>query len=116
MRHGRKYRKLNFYSGQRQSVLRTLTVSLLLEESITTTEARAKEIKREAEKVITFCKDDSLASKRRAFAYLRSKQALQKLYSSLKDRYAEKDGGYIRLFHVGYRRGDGAPMAMLKLS
>jgi large subunit ribosomal protein L17 len=116
MRHGRKYRKLNFYSAQRQSVLRNLIVSLLLEETITTTEARAKEIKREAEKVITLCKDESLAARRRAFAQLRSKEALQKLYSSLKDRYAEKEGGYVRLFHVGYRRGDAAPLAMLKLS
>ncbi len=116
MRHGRKYRKLNFYSGQRKSVLRNLTVSLLLEETITTTEARAKEIKREAEKIITLCKDESLSARRRAFAQLRSKEALIKLYSSLKDRYAERDGGYIRLFHVGYRRGDSAPMAMLKLS
>ncbi len=115
MRHGRKYRKLNFYSGQRQSVLRTMTVSLLLEEKIITTEARAKEIKREAEKIITLCKDDSLATRRRAFAQLRDKQALQKLYASLKDRYAEQNGGYIRIFHVSPRKGDGAPMAMLKL-
>jgi large subunit ribosomal protein L17 len=115
MRHGRKLRKLNFYSAQRSSLLRNMTVSLIMTENVTTTDARAKEIKRYAEKIITLCKDDSLATRRRAFAYLRSKEALQKLYGSLRDRYIDQKGGYVRIFHAGFRKGDAAEMCIIKL-
>lgn len=115
MRHGRKYRKLNFYSAQRASLLRNMTVSLIMTENVTTTDARAKEVKRYAEKIITLCKDNSLATRRRAFAYLRSKEALEKLYGSLRDRYIDQKGGYIRIFHAGFRRGDAAEMCIIKL-
>jgi large subunit ribosomal protein L17 len=115
MRHGRKLRKLNFYSAQRSSLLRNMTVSLIMTENVTTTDARAKEVKKYAEKIITWCKDDSLATRRRAFAHLRSKEALQKLYGSIRDRYLEQNGGYIRIFKAGFRRGDAAEMCILKL-
>ncbi|MCE5223871.1 50S ribosomal protein L17 [bacterium] len=115
MTHGKKLRKLNVYSAQRASLIRNMTVSLLREESVTTTEARAKEIKREAEKVITLCKDESLATRRLAFAKLRDEEVLKKLYGPLRDRFLERNGGYVRLFRVGYRRGDGSPLCMLKL-
>ena len=115
MTHGKKLRKLNVYSAQRASLIRNMTVSLLREESVTTTEARAKEIKREAEKVITLCKDESLATRRLAFAKLRDEDVLKKLYGPLRDRFLERNGGYVRLFRVGYRRGDGSPLCMLKL-
>ncbi len=116
MRHGKKLRKLNLYSAQRASLIRNMTVSLLREESVTTTVARAKEIKREAEKVITLCKDETLATRRIAFAQLRDEEVLKKLYGPLRDRFLERNGGYVRLFRVGYRRGDGAPMCTVKLS
>lgn len=116
MRHGKKLKKLNLYSAQRASLIRNMTVSLLREESVTTTEARAKEIKREAEKVITLCKDDSLATRRLAFAKIRDEEVLKKLYGPLRDRFLEKNGGYTRIFKVGYRRGDGAPLCTVKLS
>ncbi|MDD4663294.1 MAG: 50S ribosomal protein L17 [Caldisericia bacterium] len=115
MTHGKKLRKLNVYSAQRASLIRNMTVSLLREESVTTTEARAKEIKREAEKVITLCKDESLATRRLAFAKLRDEEVLKKLYGPLRDRFLERNGGYVRLFRVGYRRGDGSPLCMIKL-
>ncbi len=115
MIHGRKYRRLNFYSGKRQSFLKTMAVSLIKNENITTTEARAKEIRRYTEKIITLCKDDSLAAKKRAYSYLRDKEAVKKLYTSLRDRYSERNGGYTRIFHIGYRRGDGAKMCLIKL-
>lgn len=115
MTHGKKLRKLNLYSAQRASLIRNMTVSLLREESVTTTEARAKEIKREAEKVITLCKDESLATRRLAFAKLRDEEVLKKLYGPLRDRFLERNGGYVRLFRVGYRRGDGSPLCLIKL-
>lgn len=115
MNHGKKLRKLNVYSAQRASLIRNMTVSLLREESVTTTEARAKEIKREAEKVITLCKDESLATRRLAFARLRDEEVLKKLYGPLRDRFLERNGGYVRLFRVGYRRGDGSPLCLIKL-
>lgn len=115
MTHGKKLRKLNLYSAQRASLIRNMTVSLLREESVTTTEARAKEIKREAEKVITLCKDESLATRRLAFAKLRDEEVLKKLYGPLRDRFLDRNGGYVRLFRVGYRRGDGSPLCMIKL-
>ena len=82
---------------------------------MTTTEARAKEIKREAEKVITLCKDESLATRRLAFARVRDEEVLKKLYGPLRDRFLERNGGYVRLFRVGYRRGDGSPLCLIKL-
>jgi large subunit ribosomal protein L17 len=115
MNHGKKLRKLNVYSAQRASLIRNMTVSLLREESVTTTEARAKEIKREAEKVITLCKDESLATRRLAFARVRDEEVLKKLYGPLRDRFLERNGGYVRLFRVGYRRGDGSPLCLIKL-
>lgn len=116
MIHGRKYRRLNFYSGKRQSFLKNMAVSLIKSESIITTEARAKEVRRYTEKIITLCKDDSLASKKRAYSYLSDKEAVKKLYASLKDRYNDRNGGYTRIFHIGYRRGDGAKMSLIKLT
>lgn len=116
MIHGRKYRRLNFYSGKRQSFLRNMVISLIKNESITTTSARAKEVKRQAEKIINLCKDESLSSKKRAYSYLRDEDVVKKLFTSLKDRYSNRNGGYVRIFHIGYRKGDGAELSLLKLT
>ncbi len=116
MIHGRKYRRLNFYSGKRQSYLRNMAISLIKSESIVTTTARAKEVKRYTEKIITLCKDESLSSKKKAYSYLRDKEVVEKLFTTLKDRYANRPGGYVRIFNVGYRKGDGAEMSLLKLT
>ncbi|HOJ16118.1 MAG TPA: 50S ribosomal protein L17 [Caldisericia bacterium] len=116
MIHGRKYRRLNFYSGKRQSYLRNMAISLIKSESIVTTTARAKEVKRHTEKIITLCKDESLSSKKKAYSYLRDKEVVEKLFTTLKDRYANRAGGYVRIFNVGYRKGDGAEMSLLKLT
>ncbi|MCK5848418.1 MAG: 50S ribosomal protein L17 [Caldisericia bacterium] len=115
MRNRRKSRKLNFYSAQRKSVLRTMTVSLIMTETVNTTDARAKEVKKYAESLINLCKDDSLNNRRRAFSTLRDKDVVKKMFGPLHDRYQERDGGYIRIFHTGYRRGDAAKMCTLKL-
>jgi large subunit ribosomal protein L17 len=115
MRHRRKNRRLNFYSAQRKSVLRTMTVSLIKEETVNTTDARAKEVRRFAESVINLSKIDTLNNRRMAFSKLRDKDAVKKMFGPLHDRYQERNGGYIRIFHTGFRRGDAAKMCMLKL-
>jgi len=92
-----------------------MVISLIKSESVITTTARAKEVKRHAEKMINLCKDESLSSKKRAYSYLHDKDIVKKLFTSLKDRYADRNGGYVRIFHVGYRKGDGAQISLLKL-
>lgn len=115
MRNRRKNRQLNFYSAQRKSVLRSMTVSLIKTETVNTTDARAKAVKRFAESLINLCKEDTLNNRRRAFSTLRDKDVIKKMFGPLHDRYQERDGGYIRIFHTGYRRGDAAKMCTLKL-
>lgn len=123
------YRKLGRTSSQRKAMLRDLTTDLLINERITTTETRAKEIRKTAEKMITLGKKGDLAARRRAAAYLRNEvaevraeedkivieTALQKLFNDLGKRYAERNGGYTRIFKTEPRRGDNAPMVIIEL-
>ena len=92
-----------------------MTVSLIMTETVNTTDARAKEVQRYAESVINLCKDDSLNNRRKAFSKLRDKEAVKKMFGPLHDRYQERNGGYIRIFHTGFRRGDAAKMCTIKL-
>jgi large subunit ribosomal protein L17 len=89
--------------------------SLLKEEKISTTETRAKEIKRLTEKMITLGKRGDLHARRQAAAYIMSDEVVQKLFSDIAARYEERNGGYTRLVKTGYRKGDGAPMVMIEL-
>ena len=125
------YRKLGRTSSQRKAMLRDLTTDLIINESIVTTEARAKEIRKTVEKMITLGKRGDLHARRQAAAYVRneiasenydeetakytSTTALQKLFSDLAPRYAERKGGYTRILKTDPRRGDAAPMAIIEL-
>ena len=125
------YRKLGRTSSQRKAMLRDLTTDLIINESIVTTEARAKEIRKTVEKMITLGKRGDLHARRQAAAYVRneiasenydeetakytSTTALQKLFSDLAPRYAERKGGYPRILKTEPRRGDAAPMAIIEL-
>ena len=123
------YRKLGRTSSQRKAMLRDLTTDSLINERITTTETRAKEIRKTAEKMITLGKKGDLAARRRAAAYLRNEvaevraeedkivieTALQKLFNDLGKRYAERNGGYTRILKTEPRRGDNAPMVIIEL-
>lgn len=123
------YRKLGRTSSQRKAMLRDLTTDLLINERITTTETRAKEIRKTAEKMITLGKKGDLAARRRAAAYLRNEvaevraeedkivieTALQKLFNDLGKRYAGRNGGYTRILKTEPRRGDNAPMVIIEL-
>ncbi len=108
-------RKLGLKSSQRKAVLKNSVISLIESEKITTTEVRAKEIRKMMDKMITLGKKGDLHSRRQAMAFITSDSAVDKLFSDLAGRYADRQGGYTRIIKTGYRKGDGAPMAILEL-
>ena len=122
-------RKLGRTSSQRKAMLRDLTTDLIINETIVTTEARAKEVRRTVEKMITLGKKGDLSARRAAAAYVRNEiaikdfneetetfpTALQKLFNDLAKRYEGRNGGYTRILKVEPRRGDAAPMAIIEL-
>ncbi len=108
-------RKLSRKIGPKKALLRNLTTSFLKDERIETTEAKAKEIKSIAEKMITLGKKNDLASRRRALSYIYDEDVVTKLFEDIASRYKDRQGGYTRILKKGPRRGDGAPMAILEL-
>jgi large subunit ribosomal protein L17 len=115
MRHGHGLRKLNRTSAHRLAMLRNMTNSLLRHELITTTVPKAKELRRVAEPMITLGKRPSLANRRLAFNRLRDREIVAKLFDELGPRYANRNGGYLRILKSGFRLGDNAPMALVEL-
>jgi len=115
MYHQIRQRKLGMYSGYRRSVLRNLSTSLLLSGRIKTTEAKAKEVSKVVEKLITMAKKDNLSARRKAYGFLFKKEAVQKLFEMASNDYAERKGGYTRVLKLGQRKGDGAKIAILEL-
>jgi large subunit ribosomal protein L17 len=96
-------------------MLRNMTVSLLRHEAIKTTVPKAKELRKVVEPLITLAKVDSLANKRLAFARLRDREIVQKLFAEIGPRYNARPGGYTRILKMGFRVGDNAPMAFVEL-
>ncbi len=115
MRHRKSGRKLNRNSSHRQAMFRNMSASLFKHEMIRTTLAKAKELRRKAEPLITLAKTDSVANRRLAFARLRDKDAVAKLFNELGPRYQARPGGYLRILKCGFRPGDNAPMAIVEL-
>lgn len=115
MNHGIKERKLGMYSSYRISVLRNLTTSLILTGRIKTTEARAKEVRKMVEKLITLAKEDDLNTRRRAHSLLFNKAAVEKVFEMAKNEYASRSGGYTRIVKLDKRRGDAAQIVLLEL-
>jgi large subunit ribosomal protein L17 len=115
MRHRLGLRKLNRTSSHRLAMLRNMTVSLLRHETIRTTLPKAKELRRVAEPIITLGKKPSLANRRLAFNRLRDREMVVKLFDHLGPRYANRNGGYLRILKCGFRDGDNAPMAFVEL-
>jgi large subunit ribosomal protein L17 len=115
MRHGHGLRKLNRTSAHRLAMLRNMTNSLLRHELITTTVPKAKELRRVAEPMITLGKRPSLANRRLAFNRLRDREIVAKLFDELGPRYANRNGGYLRILKSGFRLGDNAPLALVEL-
>lgn len=115
MRHQKSGRKLNRTSSHRAALLRNLAAALIREEQIRTTLPKAKELRRVAEPLITLGKVSSLANRRLAFARLRDRDAVGKLFDVLGPRYLTRPGGYLRVLKFGFRAGDTAPMALVQL-
>lgn len=115
MRHRMTGRKLGRRSKHRQAMTRNLVTSLIDEERVRTTLAKAKEIRRHADRIITLGKRGTLHARRQAAAILQTPAAVQKLMETLGPRYAERPGGYTRILRLPPRPGDAAPMAILEL-
>ena len=115
MRHRLGLRKLNRTSSHLLAMLRNMTNSLLLHEAIKTTLPKAKELRRFVEPLITLAKKDSVAARRLAFARLRNKIVVGKLFRELGPRFLSRPGGYLRILKCGFRDGDAAPMAVVEL-
>lgn len=116
MRHGHSGgRKLNRTSSHRKAMLANMAVALMKHEQITTTLAKAKELKPFAEKLIGLGKRGGLHARRQVLAVLHDRKIADKLFSTLGPRYAERPGGYTRVIRAGFRYGDAAPMAIIEL-
>ena len=115
MRHRKSGRHLNRTSSHRQAMFRNMSASLVRHEFIKTTVPKAKELRRVVEPLITMAKEDSVAKRRIAFARLRDRQSVTKLFTELGPRYKDRPGGYTRILKCGFRPGDRAPMAYVEL-
>lgn len=115
MRHKVAGRRLGRSSSHRRALYRNLVTDLLDYEKITTTEAKAKEARSIAEKMITLGKEGGLSSRRQAIAYIFDEKVVSKVFKYLAPRFAERQGGYTRMTKLGRRLGDGAAMVRLEL-
>ena len=114
MRHRKSGRQLNRNSSHRQAMFRNMAASLVEHESIKTTLPKAKELRRVVEPLVTMSKEDNVAKRRLAFARLRDKAAVGKLFTDLGPRFSSRPGGYTRIMKCGMRPGDNAPMAIIE--
>lgn len=115
MRHRKAGRKLSRTSSHRKAMFRNMAASLFTHEIIRTTLPKAKELRQVAEPLITLSKEDNVARRRLAFARLRDRGVVTKLFNELGPRYQERPGGYLRILKCGFRSGDNAPMAYVEL-
>jgi large subunit ribosomal protein L17 len=115
MRHHKDHRKLGRDSAHRRAMLRNLVTSLLEHEQVRTTTAKAKEVRRLAERMITLGKHGGLPARREALRTIRSKAVAAKVFGELASRYAARPGGYTRIAKLGARRGDNAEMSVIQL-
>jgi len=115
MRHRKSGRQLNRNSSHRKAMFKNMASSLLRHEIIKTTLPKAKELRGVVEPLITLSKGDSVANRRLAFARLRDKEVVSKLFAELGPRYKNRPGGYLRILKCGFRTGDVAPMAYIEL-
>lgn len=115
MRHSKAGRRLGRKTSHREAMFRNMVTSLLNHERITTTDAKAKEIRIVAEKMITLGKRGDLHAMRQAAAVIREKSTVTKLFSAIAPRYKDRSGGYTRIIKLGIRQGDAAPVSLIEL-
>ena len=116
MRHLKSGKKLNRSMSHRAALYRNLVASLMVHDRIRTTDAKAKEIRRFADRMVTLGKEGSLAARRRAAAFMRNPSAVRRLFADVAPRFADRAGGYTRIVKLGFRPGDAAPMSMIELT
>ncbi len=115
MRHRKKGRKLSRTASHRRAMLRNMATSLFRHERVTTTTAKAKELRPYAERLITLARRGDLHARRLAARKIADKEVLAKLFEDIGPRFAERPGGYTRILKLGHRRGDAAEMALIEL-
>ena len=115
MRHRKSGKRLNKNSSHRKAMFANMAASLIRHELIKTTVAKAKELRRFVEPLITFSKIDNVANRRLVFSRLRDDAAVGKLFTQLGPRFVERPGGYLRILKCGFREGDKAPVAIVEL-
>jgi len=115
MRHNKSGRRLGRNSSHRNAMMRNMVTSLLDHEKVTTTDARAKELRKIAERLITLGKRGDLHARRQAASVLRSKKVVAKLFDQVGPRYKDRPGGYTRIIKLGNRLGDNAPQSIIEL-
>jgi large subunit ribosomal protein L17 len=115
MRHNCAGRKLGRTSSHRLAMMRNMVTSLIEHERLETTSAKAKELRLEAEKMITLAKKGDLHARRQALAFIRDKDVVHKLFDEIKNRYLDRNGGYTKISKLRYRRGDAAPISVIEL-
>ena len=114
MRHGAAHRKLGRTASHRQAMLANMAASLIKHEQITTTLPKAKELRPFVEKLVTLGKKGDLHARRQAISQVRDIEQVGKLFETIGPRYADRNGGYIRIMKAGFRHGDNAAMAVIE--
>lgn len=114
MKHRVRYRKLGRTTSHRQALFRNMLASLVNLDRIETTLGKARELKPLADNLITLAKEGSVAARRRAMSLMQNRSAVQKLFSTLVDRFKDRAGGYTRILKLGFRHGDSAAMAIIE--
>lgn len=115
MRHNKKFNHLGRTASHRQALLANQAISLILHKRITTTLAKAKELKKYVEPLITKAKEDSTNSRRVVFSYLQNKEAVKELFGAVAEKVGDRPGGYTRIIKLGFRKGDAAQIAFIEL-
>ncbi len=115
MRHGKKFNHLGRKAGHRKALLKNLSISLFEHKRIQTTLPKAKALRRHVEPIITKAKTNSTHSRRVVFSYLQNKEAVKELFGPIASTIGDRPGGYVRVIRTGFRKGDGAEMALIEL-
>lgn len=116
MRHLNQGRKLNRTSAHRKALFRNMLLALIRHGRIRTTDAKAKELRRVADRMVTLGKRGDLAAKRRAYAFIQSHTVVKRLFDEIAPRFKDRNGGYTRVVKFGWRRGDAAPLSIIEFT
>ena len=115
MRHNKKFNHLGRTASHRKAMLANMAISLIMHKRITTTLAKAKELKKYVEPLITKAKEDSTNSRRVVFSYLQNKEAIKELFGPVAEKVGDRPGGYTRIIKLGFRQGDAAQVCFIEL-